>query len=86
MSGFDIHFIISTLAEKFLTCKLGAIILNLESYVGVTINTPIGDDRIQLRFLNSMKFLGSSVKALMFNLNGCKFNYIDDSYIAHPSH
>ena len=85
MSSFDIHFIVSVLTCKFPTGNLGMITLSPESYTGVMVNVDVGTKRIQLQFLNSMKFISSSLDSLVYNLVGCRFDYIDHKYVAQPS-
>ena len=85
MGGFDIYFIVSAPAEKFRSGNLAAITLNPASYAGVTVNVSIGSDSDRIQLSDSDRIQSSILESPVFNLTGCKFDYIDDSYVAYPS-
>ena len=105
LSRYDAHLIIRELGKKFDTGKIGVIAENEEKYISFNVNVVVdkyvdknGKDKekkIQLRFINSIRFMASSLDSLMNNLVGvsgmpcnvcgesCEITHKDEDYIAH---
>ena len=105
LSGYDAHLIIRKLGKKFDTGKIGVIAENKEKYISFNIDVvvdkyvdelgKIKEKKIQLRFIDSMRFMASSLDSLTNNLVGaggmpcnvceesCEITHIDKDYIAH---
>ena len=105
LSGYDAHLIIRKLGKKFNTGEIGVIAENNEKYISFNFDVvvdwyedewgEIKEKKIQLRFIDSMRFMTSSLDSLVNNLVGvsrmlcnvcgesCKFTHIDEDYVAH---
>ena len=105
LSGYDAHLIIRELLKKFDTGKIGVIAENKEKYISFNIDVmvdryedefgEIKEKKIQLRFIDSIRFMASSLDALSSNLVGvngvvcnvcgesCEFTHTDKYYVAH---
>ena len=105
ISGYDAHLFIRELGKKFDKGKIGVIAEIMEKYISFNVNVEVDkyvDDRgkikekkIQLRFINSFRFMASSLDALLSNLVGvsgmvcnlckesCEITHTDENYIAH---
>ena len=105
LSGYDVHLIIRELGKKFDTGKIGVISENKEKcisfYVDVVVDRyedeldKIKEKKIELRFIDSKRFMVSSLDSLTNNLVGvsgipcnvcresCKFTQVDEDYVAH---
>ena len=105
LSRYDAHLFIRELGKKFDKGKMGVIAENKEKYITFNVNVMVdryGDElgkikekKIQLRFIDSMRFMASSLDSLTKNLAGvsgmpcnecgesCKITHIDENYIAH---
>ena len=106
LSGYYAHLFIRELGKKFDKGKIGVIAENKEKYisfnVGVVVNKYVDElgkvkkKKIQLRFIDSMRFMVSSLDALASNLVGvsgmvcndnecegsCEFTHMDENYVA----
>ncbi|MCE2507588.1 MAG: hypothetical protein J4F36_14200, partial [Nitrosopumilaceae archaeon] len=109
LSGYDAHLIIRELARQFNTDDIGCIAENHEKYISFNVKmpVPVGDvfdtngnqvvKKVELRFIDSIRFMQSSLSSLVDNLagtnpnedvfcKGCKnmmeMIEIDDSYTA----
>ncbi|XP_057294619.1 uncharacterized protein LOC130623147 [Hydractinia symbiolongicarpus] len=108
ISGYDAHLFIRELGEKYDTQDIGCIAENTEKYISfnVKIKVPIagmgyGDGetykKIEIRFIDSCRFMASSLEKLASNLIGTntagmkyqqcadtclEFKNIDDEYVA----
>ena len=95
LSEYDAHLIIRELGKKFDTCKIGVISENKEEYISfdtdVVIDTyevggEVKEKKIQLRFIDSIRFIVSSLDSLTNSLvkDGRKLNgfkdYSDEQY------
>ena len=105
LSGYDAHLIIRELGKKFDTGKIGVIAENKEKYISFYIDVVVHkyvdkngkekEKKFQLRFIDSMRFMASSLDALSSNLVGvngmvcnvcresCEFTHMDEYYAAH---
>ena len=105
LSGYDAHLIIRELGKKFDTGKIGVITENNEKYISFYIDVvvdryedelgKIKEKKIQLKFIDSMRFMASSLDSLTNNLVGvsgmscnvcgesCEFTHVDEYYVAH---
>ena len=95
---------IRELGKEFDTDKIGVIAENKEKYISFNIDVVVDkyvdelgrikEKKIQLRFINSIRFMASSLDALSSNLVGvsgmpcnvceesCKITHIDEDYVA----
>ena len=105
LSGYDSHLFIRELGKKFDKGKIGVIAENKEKYISFNIDVMVDkylnkegkekEKKIQLRFIDSMRFMASSLDSLSSNLVGvngmlcnlcgesCEFTHIDEDYVAH---
>ena len=105
LSGYDAHLFIRELGKKFDTGKIGVIAANKGKYVNFTINVVVDtcedasgkvkEKKLQLRFIDSVRFTASSLDSLMSNLVGmngivcdncggsCEFTHANEDYITH---
>ena len=105
LSGYDAHLFIRELGKKFDKDKIGVIAENKEKYISFYVDVMVDkyldkegkekEKKIQLRFIDSMRFMASSLCALSSNLVGvsgmvyneckgdCEITYIDEDYVAH---
>ena len=104
LSGYDAHLFIRELGKKFDKDKIGVIAENKEKYINFYINVVVGkyldkkgkekEKKIQLSFIDSMRFMAASLDSLSSNLvgmsgmvcNECEDSYeithIDEDYVA----
>ena len=78
LSGYDAHLIIRELGKKFDKGEIGVIAENKEKYISFYIDVvvdwyedewdKIKEKKIQLRFIDSMRFMASSLDSVMNNL------------------
>ena len=78
LSGYDAHLFIRELGKKFDTGKIGVIAENKEKYISFNVDVivdwyedelgRIKEKKIQLRFIDSMRFMVSSLDSPMNNL------------------
>ena len=76
LSGYDAHLFIRELGAH--TSEMGVIAKNKEDYISFSIKVPVGsymdkngeekDKLIELRFIDSFKFMSSSLDSLTKNL------------------
>ena len=105
LSRHDAHLFIRELGKKFDTGRIGVIAENKEKYINFNVDVVADkyldkegkekEKKIQLRFINSMRFMESSLDALSSNLVGvngmvcnvcgesCEFTHVDKDYVAH---
>ena len=105
LSGYDAHLIIRELGKKFDTVKIGVIAENKKKYISFYVDVvvdryedelgKIKEKKIQLRFIDNMRFMASSLDSLTNNLVGvsgmycdlceesCEVTHIDKDYVAH---
>ena len=107
LSGYDAHLFIRELGKKFDKGKIGVIAENKEKYVSFYVDVMVNryedelgkikEIKIQLRFIDSMRFMASSSDSLTNNLVGvsgmacndnecegsCEITHIDENYFAH---
>ena len=105
LSGYDAHLFIRQLGKKYEHGSMGVIAKNREKYISFNVNVvvdiyedkngDIKEKKIQLRFIDSIRFMASSLDSLSSNLVGvsnmkcatcskdCKFTHIDSDYVAH---
>ena len=79
LSGYDAHLFIKELGKH--SNNIGVIAKNKEDYITFSVNVEVdkytdkngeeGDKFIELRFINSFKFMASSLDSLTSNLIGC---------------
>ena len=79
LSGYDAHLFIRELGKKFDTGKIGVIAENKEKYITFNVNVIVGKykdkkgnekkRKIQLRFIDSVRFMASSLDKLSGNLD-----------------
>ena len=79
-ASYDTHFIINQLAEEF-KGEFDCIGENMEKYItfSVPIKKKCGDDKIvthKLKFIDSFRFMPTSLSELVDNLSGKIFNSI----------
>ena len=80
LSRYDAHLFIRELGKKFDKGKIGVIAENTEKYISFQVNVvvdwsedewgKIKEKKIQLRFIDSIRFMASSLDALSSNLVG----------------
>ena len=79
LSGYDAHLMIRELGKKFDIGKIGIIAENKEKYISFNVDVmahryedelgKIKEKKIQLRFIDSIRFIASSLDSLMnFNI------------------
>ena len=78
LSGYDAHLFIRQLGRKFNSADIGVIAENKEKYITFSVNVVVGKykdkegkerkRKIQLRFIDSIRFMGSSLDSLSSNL------------------
>ena len=107
LSGYDAHLFIRELGKKFDKGKIGVIAENKEKYISFYIDVvvdrykdklgKIKEKKIQLRLIDSMRFMASSLDALSSSLVGvsgmvcndnecegsCEITHTDENYVAH---
>ena len=105
LGGYNVHLFIRELGKKFDSGSIGVIAENKEKYISFDINvsvdeyeTPLGKKKQitrGLQFIDSVKFMSSSLDSLSRNLVGvngmvCKrcesateLTHIDENYVAH---
>ena len=105
LSGCDAHLFIRELGKKFDKGKIGAIAENKEKYISFNVDVVVdkyldkegkeNEKKIQLKFIDSMRFMASSLDSLSSNQvrvsgmpcnecgGSCEFTCIDEDYIAH---
>ena len=79
LSGYDAHLFIRELGAH--TSDMEAIAKNKEDYISFSIKVPVDsyidkngeekDKLIELRFIDTFKFMSSSLDSLTKNLQGC---------------
>ena len=96
---------IRELGNKFDPGKIGVIAENKEKYISFTVDVivdwyedasgEVKEKKIQLRFIDSIRFMASSVHSLSMNLVGvsgmvynecegsCEFTHVNEDYVAH---
>ena len=90
LSGYDAHLFIWELGKE--TNKISVIAENKENYISFTIDVMVDEyqdkeKKIQLRFINSFRFMASSLDSLTSNLvkGGQKLtgfkDYSEDQYV-----
>ena len=88
------HLIIKSLASQLPNGNLGAITENTECYISVLIDVAVGGYQgkdgkirpktIELRFMDSLRFMQASLDSLVGNLVGSSISkYIDSNYVVH---
>ena len=105
LSGYNAHLFIRELGKKFDSRFIGVIAENKEKYISFSVDVIMGlckdmwgtikKKKIQLRFIDSIRFMASSLGSLARNLvgvngmmcNQCKskveLTHIDENYVAH---
>ena len=105
ISGYDAHLFIRELGKKFDTGKIGVIAENKEKYISFYVDVMVDkyldkegkekEKKIQLRFIDSMRFMASSLDALSNKPigvsgmvcdvceNSCEITHIDENYVTH---
>ena len=105
LGGYDAHLFIRELGKKFDKGKIGVIAENKEKYISFSVDVVVDkylnkegrerERKIQLRFIDSMRFMASSLDALSSNLVGvngmvcnvyrdsCEITHVDEYYLAH---
>ena len=77
LSGYDAHLFIRKLGKKFDKGKIGVIAENKEKYISFNIDVivdkyedlgKVKEKKIQLKFIDSVRFMASSLDSLMNNL------------------
>ena len=72
LSGYDAHLFIQQLGEKFQADDIGVIAENKETYISLNVKIDVQLDskpvKIELRFINSFRFMASSLDLLAKNL------------------
>ena len=107
LSRHDAHLFIRELGKKFDMGKIGVIAENKEKYISFNIDVTVDmyeelgevkEKKIQLRLIDSFKFMAYSLDSLMLKLVGvsgmvcdnyrgsCELTHIDENYIAHGKH
>ena len=106
LSGYDAHLFIRE-GKKFDKGKIGVIAENKEKYISFNVDVVVDkylnkegkekEKKIQLRFIDSMRFMASSLDALSSNLTGvsemvcnnnecegsCEITHTDENSVAH---
>ena len=77
LSGYDAHLFIRELGKKFDKGKIGVIAENKEKYISFNVDIAVDEDvddrgkikekKIQLRFIDSVRFMASSLDSLTNN-------------------
>ena len=95
LSGYDAHLFIRELGKKFGKGKIGVIAENKEKYISFDVDVVIDEyvdelgkvkeKKIQLRFIDSVRFMANNLDSLMNNLvkDGRKlsgFEYSEEQY------
>ena len=80
LSGYDVHLFIRELGKKFDYGSIGVIAENKEKYISFNVDVIVGlyedmwgrikKKKIQLRFIDSIRFMASSLDSLTRNLVG----------------
>ena len=78
LSGYDAHLTIRELGKKFDTGVIGVIAENKEKYISFHVDVVVDryedewgkEKKIQFRFIDSTRFMASSLDSLMNNLVG----------------
>ena len=80
LSGYDAHLFVKELGKH--SKDIGVIAKNKEDYITFSVNVTVDkyidkegnekDKLIELRFIDSFKFMASSLDSLMNNLVGCR--------------
>ena len=78
LSGYDAHLFIRELGKKFDKGKIGVIAENKEKYISFYVDVMVDkyldkegkEKKIQLRFIDSMRFMASSLDSLTNNSVG----------------
>ena len=74
LSGYDAHLFIRELGKKFDKGKTGVIAENKEKYISFNVDVDeldkVKEKQIQLRFIDSIRFMASSLDALSSDLAG----------------
>ena len=80
LSRYDAHVFIRELGKKFSTGKIGVIVENKEKYIRFNVDvvvdsytddsSEVKEKKIQLRFIDSFRFMASSLDSLTNNLVG----------------
>ena len=105
LSGYDAHLFIRELGNKFDKGKIGVIAENKEKYISFNVDVVVDkylnkegkekEKKLQLRFIDCIRFMASSLDALSSNLVGisgivrnlceesCEITHIDEYYVAH---
>ena len=104
LSGYDAHLFIRELGRQNGNDSIGVIAENKKKYISFNVDVKVGeyttkdgktkDKKIQLRFIDSVRFMASSLDRLTSNLLGaggsnckcgspCEFINIDENYGAH---
>ena len=107
LSGYDAHLFIKELARKYGKEGMNVIAENSEKYISFSLNIEVGTyvnkkgetvvKKIQLRFIDSFRFMASSLDKLSANLVGvsnllcddkecasdCSLENIDENYVTH---
>ena len=78
MMRYDAHLFVRELGKKFNTCKIGVIAENKEKYISLNVDVivdsytdesgEVKEKKIQRRFIDSMRFMASSLDSLTNNL------------------
>ena len=72
LSGYDAHLFIRQLGEKFQTDDIGVIAENMETYISFNVKIDVQIEskpvKIELRFIDSFRFMASSLDSLARNL------------------
>lgn len=78
LSGYDAHLFIKELAKQYGSSNLKAIAENKEKYISFSLDVKVGeyvdkhgkikDEKIQLRFIDSFRFMASGLDRLSKNL------------------
>ena len=78
LNGYDAHLFIRELSKKFNTGNIGVMAENKEKYISFNVSVmvdsyedefgEIREKKIQLTFIDSMRFMASSLNLLMNNL------------------
>ena len=105
LSRYDTHLFIREPGKKFNTGNIGVIAENKEKYISFTIDIIVDkyldkkgkekEKKIQVRFIDSMRFMASSLDGLSSNLvvasgmvcdlcgESCEFTHMDEDYVTH---
>ena len=105
LSRCDAHLFVRELGKKFDKSKIGVIAENKKKYISFNVDVVVDkyldkegkekERKIQIRFIDSIRFMASSSDALSSNLVGvsemvcnlckdsCEITHIDEYYVAH---